>query len=186
VEDGRLWAESVIRNEYQPILFTDLDCSSLGVEQIQTKCVGIPHTRRFVLMADYISEKLPRQEVWCTDVSDVVMLNPPCVDPGVVYVGSEEKPYDHWRWMCSRSRGCPFWSQVRRPAISWNCGIVGGLGVSDFTSFLGLLNNVCKGLNDMHALYYAIQRRPEKFVTGWPVHNVFGSDVGSDEWFKHK
>ena len=107
-----------------------------------------------------------------------------------IYLGSEPNDdvgfgFNHWMWLEKRAPGCPFWQHVKKPDVYYNCGIVGGIAISEFTKRLGFLNSMCSGLNDMHALMYAAQDA-ENIVTGYPVHNLFGSHEATDEWFKHK
>lgn len=190
VEQGRPWAESVVKFGYQPILFTDTDCSALPVQQIITPCRGIPHTYRFVLMAEYINKYLKDAEVWCTDVTDVVMANKPQPQPGYLYVGSQKLQYannaaDYWGWLSHFTSGCPFWEYFPRSAVPYNCGLVGGIAISKFMTRLGRMNQMCSGLNDMHAFHCALHNM-KNVVTGHPVHNVFLSGTATDEWFMHK
>lgn len=183
-EMGRAWAESVNDHGYQAVLFTDADCSFLPVTQVSVVCRGLPHTYRFVVIAEYLKRHPINGELWCTDVRDVVMLNKPKPVPGSLYVGSESLEFNHWNWLAQFAHGCPFWGHMEKPKNLYNCGIVGGIDIVKFMLRLGSLNSVCSGLNDMHAFNYALQTQ-KNIVTGYPVHNVFHSFVSSDEWFMH-
>lgn len=184
-EMGRAWAESVVAHGYEAILFTDADCSFLPVTEVRVPCRGFPHTYRFVVIGQYLKQKNLRGEVWCTDVRDVIMNKKPEPKPGCLYAGSESLSIGGWDWLATRAQGCPFWSNMIKPPVIYNCGVMGGIDIVDFTARLGELNRICTGLNDMHAFSYALQAQ-KNVVTGYPVHNVFTSHTHSDEWFVHK
>jgi len=180
------WAESVFKHGYIPILFTDMPGEIRYAKIVRKQCIGIPNTYRFVVMAEYIRRYLRESEVWCTDTTDVVMLNAPKCEEGVVYVGSESTG---WEWMQSVLEGCPFWYEIKQGGILYNCGIIGGRGrvVLDVMLLMSGLVQQCTGLHDMHCLNWIVQNDTVRvYQTGSPVHNKFKSYKGKSEWFMHK
>lgn len=184
--DYMKWAESVKRFGYTPILFTDVN-EAAGVKIVRSECPtgSVPNAYRFVALAEYICCHLTESEVWCTDVTDVVMLNQPKPIQGKLYVGSEVPA--GWEWMNSLSEGCPFWDEINPEGILYNCGIMGGIGRTIMDAMLQMSQGVqmCSGLHDMHTLNWIAQNRSD-IVTGKPVHNVFKSYKAKSEWFMHK
>jgi hypothetical protein len=147
--------------------------------------------------------------LFVTDVSDVVMINNPFIDPlfkensQALFCGDEpeilqnEWMIDHATHLRNGITDYAAYESTFKQAVLLNCGVIGGcsLIMQSFIEQLAAiheqynLNNTSAYTGDMGAFNYLARTRFNNIlVHGYPVNTVFKAyEIGrQDCWFRHK
>jgi hypothetical protein len=215
----REWAESIAASRLCGIIFhnnfSDSTCSRFENEYVSFEKIEYdgrfnPNVFRYFVYNNYIKKHSSRLEnLFVTDVSDVVLLNNPFTDPLFVankdclFCGDEPELLDIY-WMKDHSthlRGkiddFASFEELHKNDTLLNCGIIGGniLLMKSFIEKLSLIHQVNNADNntaytgDMGAFnYLARTKYSGRIIHGSPVNTVFKGYESQrrDCWFKHK
>lgn len=136
VNQGRVqaWADSLARQQMTGVLFTDQPraltpgryLKIVGVPPI----AGSPYQTRWTLFAHWIRKnRRYLSQVWITDVTDVTLLNRPCIpEQPALFCGEDDNPFD-CEWMRVMAKDYPpyaRWLRERPKQIMRNAGVLGG------------------------------------------------------------
>jgi hypothetical protein len=213
------WADSLCKNEVQGILFHNnfSDITIAAHENNWLRFVRVdhnpdfnPNVYRYAIYHQFIQAQ--QQQLRCiflTDVSDVVMVSNPFMDPLFaaqpqhIFCGDEPTMLNNF-WMQEHS--AHFRQQVDdyeayetefAAEVLLNCGIVGG-HLQMMEPFVKQLwhfhekynrNNPTAYTGDMGAFNYLLRSQyPTQICHGAPVNSLFKSyeNERKDVWFRHK
>jgi hypothetical protein len=215
----RAWAESLAKAGVKGILFhngfSEETClkytnSYLSFVKITPDPRFNPNVFRYLVYLDYL-EKLenPPDNIFVTDVSDVILLNNPFTSalfkesPNTLFCGDEPCSLAN-EWMNAhstslRSQIDDFAAYEALFAVETllNCGIFGGnyLIFYDFLQQLGAIHRSYNSENrtaytgDMGAFNYLARTKfNDRLRHGFPVNTVFKvyEETRIDCWFRHK
>ncbi len=213
------WADSIVALDLQGIIFhnnfsaeTCLAYENKNIHFILVKHSEIynPNVYRYFIYNDFLKAHANSiKQVFCTDVSDVVVLKNPFEqalflnNPDKLFCGDEPKKLND-EWMLDHA------SHLRNNIADYeayeknfsgeqllNCGIIGG-DVKVFKGFVKALikiheqynyNNLTAFTGDMGAFNYLARTQYNKLLChGEPVNTVFKAfeKNNNDCWFKHK
>ena len=213
------WADSLAQNSLQGIVFhnnfTETTCEkyqsdALRFVKIHYNAQFNPNIYRYFVYLDFLQRYGKTiQNLFITDVSDVVLLNNPFIqtlfkaNPTAIFCGDEEKSLDN-EWMNAHSEHlrrqimdyADYESQFKQHTLL-NCGIIGG-HVKIMHPFIEQLCHLHATYNqdnktvytgDMGAFNYLIRTKfNAQLIHGTPVNTIFKSyeNERTDCWFRHK
>ncbi|WP_158785432.1 glycosyltransferase family 2 protein [Pantoea sp. BAV 3049] len=199
------WAASV-KGADAVVLVDELETAPAGVTLHRVPVVPMNvYFRRWLHIYQHLRDHSEYRFVWCTDGTDVEMLNEPWQEmaQGKLYVGSEPKTYaDAWA-TANHPEACyqQFLTEHRND-LMLNAGLLGGSREEVMAYAHAILRiyyriesnrfwgkekgKPCVG--DMIAFGMVGYERREKLVTGPLVNTVFKSDgIGKEcAWWRHK
>ncbi len=215
----RPWAESIAALKLKGIIFhthfSDKTCETYANEfisfiKIEYNAQFNPNVFRYFVYRDYLKKQAAGiRAAFVTDVSDVVLVNNPFVDPlftqnaDTLFCGDEDKilanEWMHHHSAHLRSQIADFSDYEMRFAQEplLNCGIIGG-NMPVFRSFIEKLCDLHARYNstnktaytgDMGAFNYLARTQfSDRIRSGSPVNTVFKmyETARTDCWFRHK
>ena len=216
VED---WVESITAANLQGVIFhnnfSEETCKSYENENISFVKIAYdsqfnPNVFRYFVYRDFLQQHIQQiKGIFITDITDVVLVNNPFVDPlfcehpNALFCGDEPKPL-HNDWMIAHSenlrKNIPDYAAYESAFANktlLNCGIIGG-AAPIFLDFLQQLCAIHQQANhdnktaytgDMGAFNYLARTRfNQQLIHGAPVNTVFKQyeTDRKDCWFRHK
>lgn len=198
------WASS-IKGGKAVVLADELTTPPKGAELVPVPTVDMNvYYRRWLHIYQHLRDHPEYGNVWCTDGSDVEMLQQPWADmePGKVYVGSEPKTYDdEWAIKNHPARVFQEFLTEHRHDTMLNAGILGGTR-EDVMGFAHRILRVYYlkqsrrfwkqetspvGVGDMIAFGIAAHAIPDRIVTGPRVNTTFRAEERTPwAWWKHR
>lgn len=213
------WADSLQRNNVVGILFHN-NFSEVTTSTYENKWLHFvkvdyepdfnPNVYRYSIYDQFLqTHRSQLTNVFLTDVTDVVMLKNPFVDPfffeqdHLIFCGDEPTQFNN-PWMLEH--GTHFRSKMpdygaveveHANAVLLNCGIVGG-HIKQMAGFVEGLwqihnnynhNNRTAYTGDMGAFNYLLRKNySEAIYHGAPVNTIFKAyeTERTDCWFRHK
>lgn len=215
----RDWADSLQANKVRGILFHN-NFSEVTTTTYESKWLRFvkvdynpdfnPNVYRYCIYHQYIQTHLDQlSHIFLTDVSDVVMLNNPFVqpffaeNPHLIFCGDEPTQLNN-EWMQAHSAhfrnqliAYEEYEQACANEVLLNCGIVGG-HINMMASFVEQLwnfhnnynqNNQTAYTGDMGAFNYILRTQFSSAIYhGAPVNTIFKGYENErvDCWFRHK
>ncbi|MFN0082608.1 MAG: hypothetical protein ACKVOM_08830 [Ferruginibacter sp.] len=213
------WADSIIALNLQGIIFhntfsaeTCLEYENKNIHfiRITHDASFNPNVYRYFIYNDFLKEHTEHvNQVFCTDVSDVVLLKNPFeqtlffTNPNQLFCGDEPKKLntdwmkEHASHLRNNITDYAAYEETFKDEALLNCGIIGG-GINVMKEFIGELANIHELYNhsnqtaftgDMGAFnYLARTKYNNNLLHGTPVNTVFKAyDNSNNEcWFKHK
>lgn len=165
---------------------------------------------RYLIYREYLRLHATKiSSLFVTDVSDVVMINNPFIDPQfsnnrkLLFCGDEPEIL-HNKWMIDHAAhlraGIADYAEYEttfKQAVLLNCGIIGGSSIimQNFIEQLAAIhaqynfNNATAYTGDMGAFNYLVRTRFNgNLLHGYPVNTVFKMYEleRQDCWFRHK
>lgn len=213
------WADSLMEHDICGVLFhNNFSESTISKQQSKNlKFVKIEHDKRFnpnvyryFVYKNFLDQQADFiQNLFLTDVSDVVVLNNPftqelfTINPNYIFCGDEPKSLEN-EWMFEHSshfRGqIPHFEKYEskyQKAALLNCGIVGGK-TAVMQEFLTKVwdihfnynqNNQTAYTGDMGAFNFILRTHfNNRLIHGFPCNTIF-KDYENDRkdcWFRHK
>jgi hypothetical protein len=202
---------SVVQHELNCVILHD-HCSTEFIEQYSTDKVTFIKVDKVLLnMVDYrwklyhnlLEEMTEIKNVYCLDISDVVILRDPftSMQKEIIYIGDEECTNKENWWMLHRYEmlGLNPIEYIDKKVL--NCGIMGGnrTMMLEATKTIALIlekGNVTNTTTDMAAANHVVYTNyTNKFVSGLPLNTKYrggafgfnGDNNGADEaWIQHK
>ncbi len=213
------WANSIIDLGIEGILFhnnfsaeTCLQYENKNIHFIKVNYDGAynPNIYRYFAYYDFLSKhKEQIQKVFCTDISDVVVIKNPFEqllfkdNSEKLFCGDEPKKLNNW-WMLEHSEHLrnkipdyAGYEEIFKDEQLLNCGIIGGdiKVMGEFLKELTLIhkkynqNNETAFTGDMGAFNYLARTKYNKLLYhGAPVNTTFkGYETNNKNcWFRHK
>lgn len=213
------WADSIITLNLQGIVFhnnfsaeTCIRFSNENIHFVKVKHNSIfnPNVYRYFIYKDFLDRnKRNIKKVFCTDISDVVVLKNPFEQPlfidnlNKLFCGDEPKNLND-EWMLEHSthlrNSIPDYAAYEKNFKEeqlLNCGIIGGdiKVIREFIEELTTIHekynqqNVTAFTGDMGAFNYLARTKYNNSIChGNPVNTVFKvfEQNNSNCWFKHK
>lgn len=161
--------------------------------------------RRWLHIWQHLRDHPEYHFVWCTDGTDVEMLQQPWqeMEEGKIYVGSEPKTYaDQWAKQSHPEAICQAFIDEHRSDVMLNAGLLGGTRDDVMAIAHGIIRlfyhieslrfwgkeHSAASVGDMIAFGIVANRYLDRLVTGPRVHTVFKSDgIGKEfAWWRHK
>jgi hypothetical protein len=219
IEIVKDWSDSVQNAGLQAILFHNGFSETTCLKHQNEKLIFVrtdphpsfnPNVFRYFLYLDFL-KNLENQvtDVFLTDVSDVVLIRNPFLEPlylnnkEMIFCGDEPKSLQN-EWMFNHSAHLR--SQIMdftlyendfasQPLL--NCGIIGGKAplINDFLTQLCFIHqtynqeNISGFTGDMGAFNYLLRTKfNPRILHGFPVNTIFKEyqDEVLDCWFRHK
>ncbi len=213
------WCDSIKKTNLNGVLFhnnlsvkTCEENSNENIEFIKIDYNNLfkPNVIRYFFYSDYLEKKsLEIDNLFLTDISDVVVLNDPFIvpffieNPDFIFCGDEPTILEN-EWMRSHSEHLRariddylnFEETFKNKALL-NCGIIGG-NMKIMKEFIDKLiaihqtynfNNDSEYTGDMGAFNYLIRTQFNKrFFHGFPINTEFKAYQinRNDCWFRHK
>ena len=213
------WADSLQKNKVQGILFHN-NFSAITAATYESKWLHFvkvaynpdfnPNVYRYAIYHQFIqAHQHQLRYIFLTDVSDVVMLNNPFLDPFFVtqpqhiFCGDEPTTLNN-EWMQEHSAhfrqqvaGYEAYEISNAAEVLLNCGIIGG-HIQLMKNFVETLwqfhekyncNNPTAYTGDMGAFNYILRSQyPTQICHGAPINTLFKSyeNDRKDVWFRHK
>jgi hypothetical protein len=215
----REWAESLAAAQVQGILFhnnfSDLTCQKysnnyLTFIKIDGHSSYNPNVYRYFVYRDFLEKNLSQlNHVFCTDVSDVVLVKNPFTDlfflenPKAIFCGDEPKVLQN-EWMSDHGthlrENIPDYALFEAEFANetlLNCGIIGANAnlfyqfIQQLCAFheLGNKDNKTAFTGDMGVFNYVARTQfNAQLLHGAPVNTVFKhyETERTDCWFRHK
>ncbi len=213
------WADSIIELNLQGIIFhnnfsakTRLKNENKNIHFIHVKHDASfnPNIYRYFIYKDFLDkQKANIDKVFCTDISDVVILKNPFVEPlfinnaGKIFCGDEPKKLNN-EWMhdhAAHLRNCisdyALYEDTFKDAQLLNCGVIGG-DIKVMNEFIVALTAIHARYNhdnktaftgDMGAFNYLARTKYNNLLChGEPVTTLFKAFEKNNGtcWFKHK
>ncbi len=213
------WAESIADLKLNGCIFhnnfTEDTCRKYQNDHISFVKVDYnlqfnPNIYRYFVYQNFLKAHAPALEsLFITDVSDVVALNNPFIqplfvdNPNAIFCGDEPKILNN-EWMKAHAEHLRHaitdyaaYETAFQEATLLNCGIIGGQ-INVMKSFIDKLCYIHKTHNfdnktaytgDMGAFNYLIRKKfNDRLLHGFPVNTVFKmyENNRTDCWFKHK
>lgn len=213
------WADSIIALNLQGVLFhnnfsveTCLRFSNKNIHFVKVEHDSIfnPNVYRYFIYRDFLKENKPNiTKVFCTDISDVVLLKNPFeqplfVDnPNKLFCGDEPKKLndawmvDHATHLRNNISDYAAYEKTFEETQLLNCGIIGG-DIKIITGFIEKLATLHEKYNhdnqtaftgDMGAFNYLARTKYNPLLChGAPVNTTFKlyETDNKDCWFRHK
>ncbi|WP_338505600.1 glycosyltransferase family 2 protein [Erwinia aphidicola] len=199
------WAAS-IKGADAVVLADELSAAPNGatIHRVPDVAMNV-YFRRWLHIYQYLRDHPEYRFVWCTDGTDVEMLQQPWaeMEPVRLYVGSEPKTYaDSWAAANHPERPYAEFIAAHRNDLMLNAGLLGGTR-EDVMAYAHAIIRIWyrtesnrfwgkeKGkpcVGDMIAFAIVGYQQRDKLVTGPRVHTVFKTDgVGKEcAFWKHK
>lgn len=201
----QVWADS-ISGALPMVLADELKESPCGAGLCEVPALRMsPYFARWLHIYQYLRAHPEYHLVWCTDGTDVEMLNEPWqeMEPGKIYVGSEHKTYaDQWMKVNHYGRLYSEFFEQHHAEPLLNAGLLGGsrVDVMEFAHRILRLyyriesqrfwkvETAQATLVDMGAFGIAAKSFGERIVTGPMVHTAFKTNGMGKEcaWYRHK
>jgi len=213
------WADSLKKLDLQGVLFHNgfsentiakYQNAHLKFEKVHYDSYFNPNVFRYLAYKNYLEQQKENIcGVFITDVSDVVAIKNPFIQPffinnsQAIFCGDEPKPLMN-DWMTEHSAhfrksipGFDSYEENFKNASLLNCGIIGGK-TKIILEFLGHVCEIHQKYNqnqtsaftgDMGAFNYVIRTRfNSRVIHGFPVNTVFKAYQveRKDCWFRHK
>ena len=213
------WANSIIALNLQGIIFhnnfsteTCLKYENKNIHFIQVKHDASfnPNVYRYFIYKDFLKQNADSiKQVFCTDVSDVVLLKNPfeqpffLSNPDKIFCGDEPKKLND-EWMKDHATHLRInignyadYEETYKDEQLLNCGIIGG-DVKLIKEFIEALTKIHKGYNqdnqtaftgDMGAFNYLARTKYNNLLChGEPINTAFKAyEINNCNcWFKHK
>ncbi len=212
------WANSIVNLKLKGVIFhnnfSEKTCLQYQNEYIEFRKVHIdpnfnPNVYRYLLYDDLDHHNQEIENVFLTDISDVVLIQNPFIqslyrdNPNSIFCGDERKTLNN-EWMKAHSlhlrnmiHDYTRYEELFGEAKLLNCGVVGGniKLMKHFVSNLANLhcefnnNNKTAYTGDMGAFNYLIRTQYNNCILhGSPINTVFkGYEAHrTDCWFRHK
>lgn len=214
------WADSIAQNGLQGVLFhnnfSEATCARYQNEhlifiRVEHDTTFKPNVFRYLVYRDFLEKHTPNhfEGIFLTDVSDVVVLQNPFVQPLFcehqhhLFCGDEPTTLNN-DWMQQHSThlrskivAYAAYEAEFKDAVLLNCGIIGGHFevMRDFIVQLAAIHqhynydNQTAYTGDMGAFNYLIHTAFNKrFFHGSPINTVFKGYQSDrkDCWFRHK
>lgn len=213
------WVESITAANLQGVIFhnnfSEETCRMFENENISFIKIKYdpqfnPNVFRYFVYRDFLQQHIQQiNGIFITDITDVVIVNNPFVDPlfcenpTALFCGDEPKPL-HNDWMIAHGEHLrknisdyAAYESTFRNVTLLNCGIIGG-AASVFFDFLQQLcaihqyanrDNKTAYTGDMGAFNYIARTKfNQQLIHGAPVNTVFKQfeNDRKDCWFRHK
>jgi hypothetical protein len=207
------WYESIIKLNLNAIIFYD-NLSKEFIKKYTNSNIKFIHAEqaslntvdfRWIIYKNYFERnKNNFDNVFFTDVSDVIILNNPfdfILDkPNTIFIGDEKPPYSYKWWMAKRNiyfhdiiPDFIEYENRTKNNIIYNCGIIGG-DINIILDFLSdMVNILLKGnvkttTVDMSVANYLIYTKyKNNFFAGYPLNTPYKfNEIRKDCYFKHK
>lgn len=213
------WCESLIKLDLHGIIFhnnySESFCEVFSNKNIQFNKINYetnfnPNVYRYLIYNDFLKSNAQEIEnVFVTDISDVIVVNNPCEQPffraniDCIFCGDEPKKLDN-EWMKSHSEhlrnkieGYTNYEENFKDNLLLNCGIIGG-NIKVMEEFIEKLATIHQQYNfdnktnytgDMGAFNYLIRTQfSENVLNGFPINTEFKAyqTERTDCWFRHK
>lgn len=215
----RDWAESLAAAKVQGILFhtnfSDSTCQQFGNEFLSFIKIDChpsynPNVFRYFVYRDFLQHNLSQvNSVFCTDVSDVVLVKNPFTDsfflenPHAIFCGDEPKllqnewMFDHGTHLREKILDYAAFEVAFANETLLNCGIIGANAalfyqfIEQLCAFheLGNQDNKTAFTGDMGMFNYVARTQfNAQLLHGAPVNTVFKNyeTERTDCWFRHK
>lgn len=213
------WCESIVNVDLQGIIFhnnySEMFCKSFLSKNIQFIKIDYdvnfkPNVYRYLMYKDFLKLYAKQiDNVFVTDISDVVVINNPFEEPffkanlDYIFCGDEPKKLDN-EWMKSHSEhlrnnigNYAEYEEKFKNETLLNCGIIGGnfYVMQEFIEKLAMIHqqynfdNKTNYTGDMGAFNYLIRTQiNDRFLHGFPINTEFKSyqTERNDCWFRHK
>lgn len=199
------WAKS-IRDADAVVLADQLTVAPAGARLVVVPDVAMNvYFRRWLHIYQHLRDHPEYRFVWCTDGTDVEMLQAPWeeMEAGKVYVGSEPKTYsDAWAKQNHPERIFQAFMEAHRNDVMLNAGLLGGTRADVMAFAHGIVRlyyriESCRfwkkeqagaAVGDMIAFGIVAQSFGDRIITGPRVHTVFKSGGLGKEcaWWRHK
>lgn len=199
------WAES-LSGCGRIVLADELDTAPADAELFRVPDVKMNvYFRRWLHIWQHLRDHPEYQFVWCTDGTDVEMLQEPWqeMEQGKIYVGSEPKTYaDNWAKQNHPEAICQAFIDEHRNDVMLNAGLLGGTRDDVMAIAHGIVRlyyhieslrfwgkeHSAASVGDMICFGIVAYRYRERLVTGPRIHTVFKSDGLGKEFalWKHK
>jgi hypothetical protein len=213
------WADAVTALRLTGIIFHNnfsaATCSQFESDYIKLIRVSYdpvynPNVYRYFIYHNFLKQFADNLSgVFITDVSDVVVLNNPFIQPAfvnnpmAVFCGDEPKCLDN-EWMKDHAThlrngiiGYAAYEEEFKSASLLNCGVIGGtaLLMQELLDQLCSIhlhynrNNPTAYTGDMGAFNFLVRTRyNDRLVHGYPVNTIFKAyeHERTDCWFRHK
>jgi hypothetical protein len=213
------WADTLTKYNLKSIVFhnnfTEETCNkykneTLSFIKIDHNPQFNPNIYRYFIYLDFLRQYGNSvQNLFITDISDVIVLNNPFIqklfkdNPTAIFCGDETKPLDN-EWMAAHSEHlrqnitdyAAYETQFKQHTLL-NCGVIGGQ-IKVMLPFLEQLcfihanynkDNKTAYTGDMGAFNYLIRTQfNQQVIHGAPVNTIFKAyeNQRTDCWFKHK
>jgi hypothetical protein len=213
------WVESITAANLQGVIFHN-NFSEETCRMFENKNISFikikydpqfnPNVFRYFVYRDFLQQHIQQiNGIFITDITDVVLVNNPFVDPlfcenpTALFCGDEPKPL-HNDWMIAHGEHLrknisdyAAYESTFRNVTLLNCGIIGG-AASVFFDFLQQLcaihqyanrDNKTAYTGDMGAFNYLARTKfNQHLIHGAPVNTVFKQfeNDRKDCWFRHK
>ena len=212
------WADSIIVLNLQGVIFhnnfsaeTCLKYENENIHFIKVKhnTAFNPNIYRYFIYKYFLETHKNIKKVFCTDISDVVVLKNPFAEPlflnnsDKLFCGDEPKNLNN-EWMLEHSTHLrnniadyAAYEEIYKEAQLLNCGIIGG-DIKKMKKFIEELTTIHDKYNqqnetaftgDMGAFNYLARTKYNNLIChGEPVNTVFKAfeQHNSNCWFKHK
>jgi len=213
------WADSIIALNLHGIIFHNHfsaeTCKRYENENIQFVKVNPdpsfnPNVYRYFIYNKFLATQKGRiKNIFCTDISDVIVLKNPFIQPFFInngtslFCGDEPKELNN-EWMLehathlrSNIKNYVLYEEKYKNEQLLNCGIIGG-DIYTMQPFLKQLAGIHKKYNqhnttaytgDMGAFNYLVRTKYNDCLQhGSPINTVFKTFENSNTvcWFKHK
>jgi hypothetical protein len=213
------WVESIIaanlqgvifHNNFSEATFKSYENENISFVKIAYDSQFNPNVFRYFVYRDFLQQHMQQiNGIFITDITDVVLVNNPFVDPlfcenpNALFCGDEPKQL-HNDWMIAHAEhlrnNIPDYAAYESTfgnETLLNCGIIGG-AASLFFDFLQQLCAIHQQANrdnktaytgDMGAFNYLARTRfNQQLIHGAPVNTVFKQyeTDRKDCWFRHK
>jgi hypothetical protein len=215
----RDWAESLAASEVQGILFhtnfSAATCQKFSNEFLSFIKIDChpsynPNVYRYFVYRDFLQHNLSHvHSVFCTDVSDVVLVKNPFTDPfflenpHAIFCGDEPKAlqnewmFDHGTHLREKILDYAAFEVAFANETLLNCGIIGANAelfnqfIDQLCAFheLGNQDNKTAFTGDMGVFNYVARTQfNAQLLHGAPVNTVFKNyeTERTDCWFRHK
>jgi hypothetical protein len=206
-----------IKDFYNSILLNNLNCnifhdsfSEEFIDKYQTKKVNFIRSDssglnlldvRWSIYKRYLENDSLIDNIFCVDISDVVVLNDPFIhiENDRIYCGDEEEINEKSNWML-HGYDCLKNQEIKDNAFNYlpkkilNAGILGGQKNIIYDVICKIVDiletsNVQHATVDMSALNYVLYTYyPDKIIHGFPVNTVYNKyeTENQNAWFRHK
>lgn len=215
----REWAESLTKAQVQGILFhngfSEASCKKYSTDfvsfiRIEHDPCFNPNVFRYFVYRDFLENNLPHfKHVFCTDVSDVVLVKNPFTDSfflennQAIFCGDEPKLLHndwiqaHGTHLRDKIADYTHFEAIFAKDTLLNCGIIGA-NAALFYQFMqqlcafhevGNRDNKTEYTGDMGVFNYVARTQfNSQLIHGAPVNTVFKNyeTERSDCWFRHK
>ncbi|PIJ49191.1 MULTISPECIES: glycosyltransferase family 2 protein [unclassified Erwinia] len=200
---GTKWANNLLAvqplitsSKYPVTVLTDADVTDdkATVERVTPDCGLSVYMQRWRIQWQWLRDHPEITELWCTDATDVVMLNEPVIMSGVLYVGWEPQ-LTNSEWMIKNHQHPDIRDFLTEPRQLLNCGVVGGHRAIMLEFMHAMVVELdCQRSEspadafEMGAFNRVVYTRfAGRFITGTQVTTIFKKNETSGvSWWAHK